>query len=411
MRFPRLFAASVLLILAHPALAAWRVATDFEGGDAEVVHLDEAARVVRIQPALREGRGWPCWWYFRLSGLSVGQEFTLEVQAQPAPYREQTVLAAAWCQPRHAWLCSDGKTWVPSARGALGKDKVMSYVIKAAAETMALAWGPPFVPTDAETLLAEIAARVAGVQRFVLATTRGGRPVQGIRLGDEAAPRQVWVQARQHAWEAGSSHVGRGFIRWCASDEPAARALRERTCVHFIPIMDVDNVAIGAGGKEAIPRDHNRDWGVEPIYPEVAAAQARLRKIHEARGLDVFVDLHNPGASDPTFFFGPFDFTTMSGIKRRNYQRWVELAAGQVTTPEPVAPAYRFATYVQTDEERSRMSGEWVRTHTSPHTIATTLETGWNSPLKSTEGYGEIGAGLGRALAAYLAEDPRREAE
>jgi hypothetical protein len=127
--------------------------------------------------------------------------------------------------------------------------------------------------------------------------------------------------------------------------------------------------------------------------------------------LDVFIDLHNPGASDPAFFFGPFDFTAMGGIKRRNYERWVELAAGQVTTPEPVAPAYRFATYVKTDEERSRMSGEWVRTHTAPHTIATTLETGWNSPLKSAEGYGEIGAGPGRALAAYLADDPRRAAE
>jgi hypothetical protein len=411
MRFRLRLVVLLLSALAHSALAEWRVTTDFEGGNAEVVRLDEAACVVRIQPALHEGRGWPCWWYFRLSGLSTGQEFTLEVQAQPAPYREQTVLAAAWCQPRHAWLSVDGKKWVPSARGVAGKDKVIRYTIKADAETMALAWGPPFVPADAESLLAGIAARVPGSHRFVLATTRGGRPVQGIRLGDEAAPRQIWVQARQHAWEAGGSHVGAGFIRWCASDDPAARALRERTCVHFIPIMDVDNVALGAGGKEAVPRDHNRDWSDEPIYPEVAAAQAKLRKIHAARGLDIFIDLHNPGASDPTFFFGPFDFTGLTGIKRRNYERWVQLAAAQIAQPEPVAPAYRFATYVKTDEERSRMSSTWVRQHTAPHTISATLETGWNSPLKSAEGYGEVGAGLGRTLAAYLAEDPRRAAE
>ena len=25
-------------------------------------------------PALREGRGWPCWWFFELEGLKVGEE-------------------------------------------------------------------------------------------------------------------------------------------------------------------------------------------------------------------------------------------------------------------------------------------------------------------------------------------------
>lgn len=38
-----------------------RVVTDFEGGNAEVVNIDPATSTVRIMPALREGRGWPCW--------------------------------------------------------------------------------------------------------------------------------------------------------------------------------------------------------------------------------------------------------------------------------------------------------------------------------------------------------------
>ena len=60
------------------ANAQLQVSSDFEGGNAEVVSLDQATATVRIMPALREGRGWPCWWYFKLDGLTVGQTVTVE---------------------------------------------------------------------------------------------------------------------------------------------------------------------------------------------------------------------------------------------------------------------------------------------------------------------------------------------
>ncbi|WP_395717228.1 M14-type cytosolic carboxypeptidase [Prosthecobacter sp.] len=387
--------------------AEMRVSTDFEGGNAEIVKLDQASKTLRIMPKLHEGRGWPCWWYFRLDGLTPGETITLELQAQTKPFRENQVLAAAWCQPKHAWLSSDGETWSPSEAGTLSADKVMSYQIKPTTESLRVAWGPPFVPADAEKLLTEIASKLPESKRFELSKTRDGRVVPGIRIGDDNAPHQVWVGSRHHAWEAGGSQVGRGFIRWYASDE--AKALRAKTCLHYIPIMDVDNAAIGAGGKEAVPRDHNRDWAAEPIYPEVAAAQRMIRDIHTKRGLDVFIDLHNPGADDPIFFFGPFAFERMTGIQQRNYQRWIDIAAASITEPLKVQPKYRFATYVKTDEERGRMSSGWVRANAGDFTISVTLETGWNSPLMSVAGYGKVGAGLGRALAAYLQENPRRE--
>lgn len=399
--------ALLLLLLSTVIHAEIRVSTDFEGGNAEVVTLDQASQTLRIMPKLHEGRGWPCWWYFQVDGLKPGEPFTLEVQAQTKPFREDQVLAAAWCQPKHAWLSLDGEIWSPSEAGTLSADKVMSYTLKPTTASLRLAWGPPFVPTDAEKLLTEIAAKLPESKRFELAKTRDGRPVNGIRIGEENAPHQVWVGARHHAWEAGGSQVGRGFIRWYASDE--ATALRAKTCLHYIPIMDVDNAAIGAGGKEAMPRDHNRDWADTPIYPEVAAAQKMIGEIHQNHGLDAYIDLHNPGANDPIFFFGPFAFERMTGIQQRNYRRWMELAAANITTPRPVEQKYRFANYVKTEEERARMSSGWVRNHTGDFTISVTLETGWNSPLMSIEGYSNIGAGLGRALAAYLAENPRRE--
>lgn len=392
--------------IAGEAQAQWRVSSDFEGGNAEVVRLEQETQTLRIMPALREGRGWPCWWYLRLDGVEVGQTVTLEVQAQTAPYANGKRLGNTWCQPKHPSVSTDNITWKPGPKGTVTEDKVAVYKIPVTASPMWVAWGPPFTPRDAETLVTEISARVPGAVKFELARTRGDRPVWGVRVGAVDAPKQVWINARQHAWESGGSWVGRGLIEWVASDDPAAKTLRETTCLHFIPIMDVDNVAVGAGGKDATPRDHNRDWSAEPVYPEVAAAQRKIAEIERQQGLDVYIDLHNPGHDDPIFFFGPFDYDKLAEVPQKNYARWIELAAARMQKPLAVQPKYRFATYVSSQEERSRMSSGWVREHISERGVSLTLETAWNSVIITQESYQLVGRQLGQALAAYVAELP-----
>lgn len=398
-----MWAEKVLAWLEQLEHAPLTVTSNFEGGNAQLVSLDHRTQTVRIMPARIEDRGWPCWWSLNIAGLSPATPLQLEVQAQSLAYRDHQVLAPSWCQPKHAWLSADGgATWFASPAGSLSADKVMIYRIPVDRSELRIAWGPPFVPSDAERLLQDIAQRVPESERFELAKTRGGRPVNGIRIGSQQAAFQVWVNARQHAWEAGGSHVGQGFIQWVTSRDPAAAALRQKACIYFIPIIDVDNVALGAGGKEAQPRDHNRDWADDPIYPEIAAAQKKIREIHQQQGLDVYVDLHNPGPRDGVYFYGPFGYDELPSPPRNNYQLWIETAAKQIREPVPLTPEYRFATYVSTEEERGRMSSGWVRNCLADAGISLTLETGWNHVAMSVDGYHSIGAGLGRTLAEYL---------
>jgi hypothetical protein len=215
---------ALFFLLTLSARAELRLITDFEGGNAEVVSLDQATRTLRIMPALREDRGWPCWWFFKLDGLTAGEEFTLEVQAQTKPYREKTVLAAAWCQPKHAWISSDGQTWNPSDKGTLSADKAMVYKIKADAVQMSMAWGPPLVPSDADKLLADIAVKLPEVKRFELAKTRGGRPVQGIRIGAET--RRIRFGSALANMPGKQAAARSGVV-----SSPGMPAMKPRTCV------------------------------------------------------------------------------------------------------------------------------------------------------------------------------------
>ena len=401
----RSIAASLLSVVAVAGQAAeLTLHTDFPGGSAVVRRIDAGAGEIEIAPAHHEGRGWPCWWYFRIDGAAPGTMLKIRVVGSEQPFRGTQRLAANWSLPLHAAISTDDIHWQQTPAGVIDKESA-TYTFAAPADSFWMAWGPPFLPSHAEDLLTATQQRLPGSERFVLAETRAGRPVPGLRIGGDDKPRAVWVQARQHAWESGGSWVGRGFLEWMSGDAPEAIALRETTQIFFVPIMDVDNVALGAGGKEALPRDHNRDWGDEPNYPEVAAAQQQIRRLIDAGRLRAYLDLHNPGPGDKApFFFGPFQYELLPPDLRRRYDHFLELAAAQIGPPLPLDRKYRFATYVQTEEERGRMSSEWVRRRAGESAVAMTLETAWNTPHSTAEGYQQVGRGLAEALAAYLQE-------
>ena len=186
--------------------------------------------------------------------------------------------------------------------------------------------------------------------------------------------------------------------------------LRRVSTVYYVPIMDVDNAALGAGGKDAVPRDHNRDWDDKPHYPEVAAAQARILQLNADQRFDVFVDLHNPGGNERRpYFFGPINLNKLPAVQQQNHARWLAISKEAISGPLPLEPRYKFATYVRTEEERNRMSANWVRNHTADHVLSTTLETVWNTPHSTQQGYMTVGAQLGRAVSRYLESSPREQ--
>ncbi|MCA8995716.1 MAG: hypothetical protein KDA80_01985 [Planctomycetaceae bacterium] len=397
-----------ILVVATIANAGMTVSSDYPGGSVVLVEKDDNAQSVHLQPKVQPGRGWPCWWYARIEGLDPEKTMMLTVSAATDPFRESRVLDASWALPDQAAFSTDNVHWQPTQRGRReGKSAV--YEISAEAETVWVAWGPPFVPSDAERLLREAHQQLSESELFTLATTREGRAVPAIRFGATDGDDQtygIWIQARQHAWESGGSWVGQGFLLWAISDDPAAVRLRKTAAITFVPIMDVDNVAVGAGGKDAIPRDHNRDWVEDSRYPEITAAQKQILALASEDQFDLFIDLHNPGPGDrQPFFFGP-KLDQLSSRQQQNYARWIAMAHSSI---DDLVSDYRFTDYIKTEEELNRVSSNWVRQHTGAHVLSCTLETAWNRPQGTQEGYQLVGRQLGEAIARYFQENPRGE--
>ena len=302
--------------------------------------------------------------------------------------------------PQRAAYSLDNQVWHHTPKGKRA-GRAMIYQVEVKAAKMWFAWGPPFQLSHAQDLVDQVANSGFGAEAFTLCISRDGHQVPALRWEPEGRKCQpaIWIQARQHAWEAGSSWVCKGLVEWIASTDPAAVKLRGSTSIHIIPIMDVDNVERGAGGKNQIPHDHNRDWGDKPIHPEVASAQKGIRQLDNARTFSLFLDLHNPGPGDrkPFFFGSPEDHLTPE--RKANQARFLEICKTHLgqellgfnpklrITGSGYHPLWR------------RISKNWVARNTAQGSISLTLETSWDTPDSTQEGYQSYGQALVKSLA------------
>jgi len=112
----------------------------------------------------------------------------------------------------------------------------------------------------------------------------------------EAEKIVVWLMFRQHAWEAGSSWVCEGAVRFLLSDDPRAAQIRDRTVFKIFPMADPDGVARGGVRFNRNGYDLNRNWdAIDPRkMPEIASQhQAVLEWVDSGHRVDAFLSLHN----------------------------------------------------------------------------------------------------------------------
>lgn len=390
------------------------VEADFEGASVRNPEADAATQTLRFMPGGDPARGWACWWQFRLSGLDTGKKLTLILKASDLPMPQSNgapsdkPLSGSWSMPKRAAYSLDGRTWQQTEPGTKG-DGTMTYVLEPTAATLWVAWGPPYTPRFAEETVARLGKSHASATAGELCRSREGRtvPMLTVKEGDrpEAGRFAIWVQARQHAWESGASWVCEGFAEWLLSDASEAAWLRQHAEFRIVPIMDVDNTATGNGGKEALPQDHNRDWTEKPNWNEVAAAQRQIKQWASEGRMDVFLDLHNPGASDLKAFFyaGPDDM--LKERARENWKTFLKESHEQISPVMPMldGPKITGASYHPLWRQISR---NWVQLHGNDHTVSACLETPWNTERSHVQGYKEVGAALCKALHNYLKTQP-----
>lgn len=257
----------------------------YPGGNIVVDSIDK--EVVRLKTDLRDTAGWWFYWNFRIRGAQ-GKMLRFEFDREPIGLLGPAVSNDA------------GVTW--RWLGPQSSDtRSFTYQFAPQESEVRFAYTIPYLQADWERFLASHRGR--SMQPAVLCKSRHGRDVECLYFGWTGRPAGVAVEkpaarvvvtCRHHACESSANYVLEGLIAAVLQPETEeTRWLAANVAFLAVPFVDKDGVEEGDQGKNRRPRDHNRDYVGESVYPETKAIRQQVPQ-WLAGGPGVAIDLHSP---------------------------------------------------------------------------------------------------------------------
>jgi hypothetical protein len=302
-------ALAILLACAAPAAGAGpiRFNTNFEGGSLGKIERlgDSAYRCFVKGQQNEEGRNRQAnWYFFRMEGVKDREvaitltDFLGEYNYKPGACPMGPDILPVWSVDAENWRPVPSMTWDDRAKEA-------TIRFRSDVDTVWVAHQPPYTHRRLTRLLEEL-DRSDAVRVEVIGRTARGRDLHLVTITDPGVPdgekRCVWLQARQHAWESGTSYVMEGALRFAASDDPAARELRRKVVFKFTPMVDPDGCATGEVRFNANGYDVNRHWDEVDLrdklwlarMPEIWYVKKSIyAQMDSGPKIDLLLNLHN----------------------------------------------------------------------------------------------------------------------
>ncbi|WP_291985070.1 M14 family zinc carboxypeptidase [Luteitalea sp.] len=192
---------------------------------------------------------------------------------------------------------ADGELWTTVPTVALPGNRVR-VTLTMPGDTLYVARMQPYQLSDLDRLVTK-ARGSAHAEVTTIGTTVQGRPLEIVRIGREDAPHRVFLRARAHPWESGSSWVMQGLVDRLLRDDAEAARWRAAFTVYVLPMANKDGVARGGTRFNVNGKDLNRNWDrpADPVLvPENAALERWLEAlIARGRRPDLAIELHNDG--------------------------------------------------------------------------------------------------------------------
>ncbi len=380
-----------------------QTSTQFESGGGSISLVKNDPITLRLKPHNQSDGGWSqVWWYFKLEGVTPGEEVMLQL-AIGDPKISGISPKATFTYDQISWgMTNTGKLEVIDGQEYF----VYRHVVKN--DAVWFAYDFPYTPEIMDSLLLSKASKDKGVDVFELCKTNKYRSVKALSLnasnaGDEKYG--IWLQARCHAFESGSSWVLHYLADWLLSNDQKAQALRKIADFTIVPIVDVDSVVEGRTGKMQQPYDHNRGWDERPGYwPEVRSIKERIKKLAKQNRADMFIDFHGPGGGSHPYFIVPVSEHLPAEKQRQNRTRFFEALNTKPLTDElsQTQSMTQICYSARTTEINKGNSASWVIMNSTDHMVGLTLEVNMNTPLSTMEGYRSEAVTLGHAMSDYF---------
>ncbi|HVU23035.1 MAG TPA: M14-type cytosolic carboxypeptidase [Opitutus sp.] len=243
------------------------------------------------------------WFYFRMEHVA-GRTLTLHFTDFRGEYNDVPSTRSPVGRSYRPWFSEDNVHWNPVDQVDWNEAKDEATItLHPQHDTFWVAHVPPYTHARLRGLLDEVTrspdARVEVIGKSVL-----GRDLHLVTITDLAKPdankKLVWLMARQHPWETGTSYIMEGALRFLISDDPLAQKLRGETIFKLMPMMNPDGVVRGDCRFNVNGYDTNRGWDVVDLRdkqwlvqtPEIWYVKTRILFEHRRHPIAIMVNLH-----------------------------------------------------------------------------------------------------------------------
>lgn len=283
------------------------------------------------------------WFFFRMDDVA-GRELTLRLTAFRGEYNERpSTPTGAWFRPV---VSEDNQTWTHVSHADWDPDNdVLTFKVKPHGNTLWVAHVPPYTYTRAQALITEM-DRLPHARVEVIGTSVQGRDLHLVTVTNferaDAGKKVVWMQARQHAWEAGTSFLLEGALRFVTSDDPAARKLRDEAIFKFVPMINVDSVVAGEVRFNINGFDPNRQWDEVDLRdkrwlqrnPEIWYVKKAILAQHAQQPIAIALNMHNTEMNE--YLQTMVDAEPQQAMLHRFYERAVATSGFDPSQPKLV---------------------------------------------------------------------------
>lgn len=257
---------------------AIKITSDFPGGNIVVIKISGDS--VWLAPDLSFTNGEWFYWYFKISDIS-GKTITFK-------FDQNNVFA----KYGPAYSLNNDNTWKWFGENRITNNS-FSFSFSEQDTIAFFSMAFPYTEKNLNEFLGNLKNKEL-LKMDTLCFSPGNRVIEKITIPSlNAEPNyKVLITARHHACEMIASYVLEGIIKSLLNDKNL-QSLREDTEFLIIPFMDKDGVENGEQGKNRIPKDHNRDYGENPVHHSTAALKKLIPEWSQGK-LKFALDIHCP---------------------------------------------------------------------------------------------------------------------
>ncbi len=280
-------------------MTAANIRTDFDGGSLSRIQqiAENHFRLSVSGEKDQDGRNRQASWYYFAVDHPPQGELILDMVDLPGEYNYLPNRGAITGATPPV-ISYDNRTWSHITDAEYDADEPrLRLRIQSGGRSFRIAHVPPYTDDNLQKLRKNIRTH-SDFQEEIAGKTLGNRDLLlwTIHNGNTKGKKTVWLMFRQHSWEAGSSWVGEGALRFLLADSAEARQLRQKFIWKIFPLCDPDGVARGGVRFNTNGFDLNRNWDItDPVrMPEITMQRDAVKRwLDQGNTVDLYLSLHN----------------------------------------------------------------------------------------------------------------------